>query len=63
MPSHLVELRGIEPLTPSMPWAGPNARKCSYTSQGATGASWTPLVISRAELSLVERFTFSIQAY
>jgi len=27
-----VELREIEPLSPSMPWASPNARKCSYTS-------------------------------
>ena len=26
-----MELRGIEPLTPSMPWASPNVRKCSYT--------------------------------
>ncbi len=28
-----VELRGIEPLTPSMPWPSPNATKRSYTSK------------------------------
>ena len=33
---YCVELRGIEPLT--MPWAGPNVRKCSYTPSPGTGS-------------------------